>query len=210
MDMNDELAPPNLQHRTRLALARRVVLLTVALAAAALIAAGCGSTSTVPGVAKVKPTTSATTSSPSGTPAPTSKSDPTVQLLKFARCMRSHGVPSFPDPSNGALSGSSSAGSGGINPSSPQFQSAQQACRSLLPAGAQNGNGGAPSGRFLKFSQCMRSHGVSNFPDPTVTGNQIGFKLPAGVASSPSFKSAQKACQSVLGGSPAASSSGGQ
>ena len=49
--------------------------------------------------------------------------------LEFARCMRSHGVPSFPDPR--ALS--SSGGSQvvylpGINPQSPAFQAGAKAC----------------------------------------------------------------------------------
>ena len=57
-------------------------------------------------------------------------------LVKFAQCMRSHGVPSFPDP---ALSGQSTPASGqgaGLNPSSPRFQAAVRACRHVLPAGA--------------------------------------------------------------------------
>jgi hypothetical protein len=46
--------------------------------------------------------------------------------LKFASCMRSHGFPNFPDPnSNGAITGNSSDG---INPASPQYQSAQKTC----------------------------------------------------------------------------------
>lgn len=44
--------------------------------------------------------------------------------LKFAKCMRAHGVPNFPDPnSNGGFSGS-----GGIDPASPAFQNAQSIC----------------------------------------------------------------------------------
>jgi len=57
-------------------------------------------------------------------------------LVKFAQCMRSHGVPSFPDP---ALTGQSTPASGkgaGIDPSSPRFQAAVRACRHVLPAGA--------------------------------------------------------------------------
>ncbi len=57
-------------------------------------------------------------------------------LVKFAQCMRSHGVPGFPDP---ALSGQSAPASGkgpAINPSSPGFKAALQACRHLVPAGA--------------------------------------------------------------------------
>jgi hypothetical protein len=51
-----------------------------------------------------------------------------TELLRFARCMRSHGVPSFPDPTSRGIALSSA-----VDPSSPQFQSAQQACKSLLP-----------------------------------------------------------------------------
>jgi hypothetical protein len=51
-----------------------------------------------------------------------------LAVLKFARCMRTHGVPTFPDPvfaSNGMI------GIGkGTNPSSPAFQQAQKACGS--------------------------------------------------------------------------------
>jgi hypothetical protein len=57
------------------------------------------------------------------------------QALKFSACMRAHGVPSFPDPTtrNGGVT--ISLGGSGMNPNSPQFQSAQRACRSLMPGG---------------------------------------------------------------------------
>jgi hypothetical protein len=53
------------------------------------------------------------------------------QGLQFAACMRSHGVPNFPDPktANGGFMIT------GVNPNAPQFQSAMQACRSLMPGG---------------------------------------------------------------------------
>lgn len=51
-----------------------------------------------------------------------------TQLLRYARCMRSHGVPNFPDPTGRGLSLGQ-----GIDPRSPQFQSAMQACHQLLP-----------------------------------------------------------------------------
>jgi hypothetical protein len=68
-----------------------------------------------------------------------------TQLLRFARCMRTHGVPSFPDPTSRGIALSSA-----VDPSSPQFQSAQQACKSLLPGLGQgqqtvpSGSGGRP------------------------------------------------------------------
>ena len=44
----------------------------------------------------------------------------------------------------------------------------------------------------LKFSNCMRANGVSNFPDPGAGG---GIKLaPGSSPQSPSFQSAQKGC----------------
>ncbi len=57
-----------------------------------------------------------------------------------------------------------------------------------------------------KFSDCMRRHGVSNFPDPVVhtTGNSqsVGIKINPTISGSPAFKSAQTACQGILGGPP--------
>jgi hypothetical protein len=56
-----------------------------------------------------------------------------TQLLRFAHCMQTHGVPQFPDPSaNGAL-----VRPQGLNPNSPQFQQAWQKCQSQLPGGLQ-------------------------------------------------------------------------
>lgn len=57
----------------------------------------------------------------------------TSQLLGFAHCMQTHGVPTFPDPAaNGAIQAPS-----GIDRNSPQFQKAWQACQSKLPGNAQ-------------------------------------------------------------------------
>jgi hypothetical protein len=56
------------------------------------------------------------------------------QLLKFAACMRAHGIANFPDPTTASGGVGLSLGKG-INPSSPQFRSAQQACRKLMPGG---------------------------------------------------------------------------
>jgi hypothetical protein len=56
---------------------------------------------------------------------------------------------------------------------------------------------------FLAFSACMRSHGVSNFPDPSPGG---GIQLSSGMnPSAPSFKAAQASCRKLLpGGGPGA------
>jgi hypothetical protein len=57
--------------------------------------------------------------------------------------------------------------------------------------------------RDVEFSDCMRSHGVTNFPDPTSNGLQI----PAGIDTrSPAFRAAQQDCKQYLpnGGAPPA------
>jgi hypothetical protein len=64
--------------------------------------------------------------------------------------MRTHGVPSFPDPtfSGGAVQLKSVGGAGGIDPGSPQFQAAQRACRSVVPR-LPGAKGGPAEGGFM-------------------------------------------------------------
>ena len=54
----------------------------------------------------------------------------TQALLRYARCMREHGVADFPDPD---AAGNSRAQAGSADPKSPSFQRAMQACRQLDP-----------------------------------------------------------------------------
>ena len=86
--------------------------------------------------------------------------------------MRNHGVPNFPDPANGGAVPKVSLQQLRVNGS--EFQVDQRACQGLLPAGS---NDMFPVGEvqqlligMLRFSQCMRSHGVPNWPDPSVDG----------------------------------------
>jgi hypothetical protein len=58
-----------------------------------------------------------------------------AQALKLTACMRSHGVPNFPDPKEASGGISISLGGPGLDPNSPKFQAAQNACRSLTPGG---------------------------------------------------------------------------
>jgi hypothetical protein len=57
-----------------------------------------------------------------------------AQLLNFARCMRAHGIVSFPDPTANGMGPLH-----GIDPKSPQFNAAQEACQSLMPNLGGNG-----------------------------------------------------------------------
>jgi len=92
--------------------------------------------------------------------------------LKYARCMRANGVPAFPDPSPGG--GFEFTRGAGVDPSSPTVRAAQAKCRAYMPAGpAAPGSTTHPSTQWLakmvKAAQCMRRHGISDFPDPTTT-----------------------------------------
>jgi hypothetical protein len=123
------------------------------------IAAGCGS------------------KGPSATGGPSAQagqnSDVTAAYA-YARCMRSHGVPNFPDPH---VSISANHGSVGfaVNPSetgSPKFNSAQHTCSKILPAptGDDKTEQQAHKRNLLALAQCIRSKGFQDFPDPNAQG----------------------------------------
>jgi len=191
-----------------------VCLAVPTLAAVALLAAGCGGGSS-PSVAALGTTTSGSTASGGSTPSASGQGasgqgGPSLTMktqdgFKFSACMRAHGLPNFPDPNAQGVIQFGSAN--GIDPSSPKFQAAQQACRKVLP------NGGQPSPQqiakaqqaALAFSACMRSHGIKDFPDPTFSGGGVQMSLRGGPGSdldpsSPLFQKAQTACQALIPG----------
>jgi hypothetical protein len=183
-----------------------------ALASLALGVAGCGGGSSAPPVASLAATSSAATAAaapqggaPSGGPGSGGESSLSVGSggRAFSACMRSHGVPNFPDPNGkGELTFGSSDG---IDPSSPKFQSAQTACQKVLPkhAPASPAQVAKMQAMALKYSACMRSHGVPKFPDPTFSAGGVGLRIDraSGIdPNSPQFRSAQKVCQGNLPG----------
>ena len=159
---------------------RRTRLATVAVAAGVAIA-GCGS------------------NSPSATQsAKQFVSHALAKQVAFAQCMRAHGVPDFQDPTlkRSALGVGVSQGVSASVAQSPAFNSAQNACRTLLPPGSQ-GPGNRPvsttqHAQMLTFAVCVRAHGVANMPDPAANGV---FHLPPGIdQNAPAFQSAIKGC----------------
>jgi hypothetical protein len=79
-------------------------------------------------------------------------------------------------------------------------------CGGKASPGSASTNGGAVPRTIVsaayKYSSCMRKNGVESFPDPTVV-NQPGqhgltIHLSPGVAGSPSFDAARKACGHIL------------
>lgn len=115
--------------------ARRTVLMFAVSAGLALATVACGG-------APANPAASASASAPgvggnvtAGSAGPGGSGHRTAGSfsLAFARCMRAHAVPAFPDPNGHA--GQLGPGSG-IDPDSPQFQSALNGpCQSLAPLG---------------------------------------------------------------------------
>jgi hypothetical protein len=65
--------------------------------------------------------------------------------LKFAQCMRAHGV-NFPDPQFQEGGAKMTFGGPGINPNDPKFKAAQQACAKNLPGGGPGGGGAVAFG----------------------------------------------------------------
>ena len=123
------------------------------------------------------------------------------KAVKYSQCMREHGVTNFPDPKNGRLTLRAGPGSG-IDPNSATFKSAQDACQSLAPSGAQVAGGGdAVRDSVLKFARCMRENGVPGFPDPQVSGGRVTMQPGAGVdPNSAAYKAAQSKCSPLLSG----------
>ena len=181
----------------RLARPRRIVAFTLALVAIAVLVAACGGSSS-PAVAHTGTTTpTATAPTASGS----SASAGGGVTVAYSQCMRKHGVPSFPDPNaQGAIVIHASSGSGGssLNPNSPQYRAAQKDCAKLASGGGTAAQQSQSLTQALKFSACMRSHGVANFPDPTSSNGQIDFNGPPGLGRTPHFLTAQSACSSLL------------
>lgn len=159
----------------------------------ALVVAGCGST------APPRPTTSAGASA---------SQNGITAAYRYASCMRSHGATGFPDPQVHQNGNSVSVIQRlpAAMAHSPAFKGAEKACRGIIPApptaAQQAAQRQAKAASLLAFARCLRSHGVTNFPDPSAEGQ---LRLPtveaAGVdIHAPSFLTAAKACVGVTHG----------
>ncbi len=125
------------------------------LAAAALLAAACGDGS---------PSSAASGGSSIGAASATAAS-----AVRYSTCMRSHGVPDYPDPgSSGQLPKITPANEAQLGVSDSRFTAAQAACQRLWPyQGLTQTQQQQELTDALTFARCMRSHGVPTFPDPT-------------------------------------------
>jgi hypothetical protein len=175
----------------------------LALAAFSLLAAGCGSGSPSAGVAHLSTSTSGSSpASSGGSSSPESSASTQQKIVAYGQCMRTHGVPNFPDSGSG---GSKQAVVRALKAlSNSQVQTAQTACQRLQPGGGQPSQAQLAQhlSDLLAFARCMRTHGIPNFPDPTSSGQVTHEMLAkAGInAHSPAVLQAADACVSVTHG----------
>jgi hypothetical protein len=151
-----------------------------ALIALAVLAAGCGG------------------SKPPDAAGGSGSSSVLAKFEAYATCMRSHGIPDFPDPTSSPGGGVSFQINGGpgsdLGRNNPRFVAADKSCRGLLPGGLQ-----APAplstqriAAEVRWARCMRSHGLPGFPDPNSQGAFDSSKFEE---SSPAFQTASDACK---------------
>ncbi|MBX6388676.1 MAG: hypothetical protein IRZ08_06700 [Frankia sp.] len=161
----------------------------------ALMAAGCGSDDGGDGIATAGgPTVDASASArPASDP-----EDAQEQQLRFAQCMREHGV-DMPDPEVNDSGGTSITIPDGTDPQ--QVDAATEQCKQHLP------NGGEPQPvdpemleRTREFSKCMRANGIPNFPDPGEDGGiQINPDELGVGPGDPAMQAAEEACKQYMG-----------
>lgn len=167
----------------------RSVVAIIATAAIALLTGGCGSSS-ADHVAQLGSTTTNGTSPPKPSAASAQGS-----ALAFALCMRSHGVPGWPDPNSYGGFDKSKLTHQQLGAGGAQVHAAQLACQHLLPASsAAQQQTQRIVVQALRFSGCMRNHGITNFPDPNSNG---GIRIPDSLQDhgGPRYDAALKACQ---------------
>jgi hypothetical protein len=192
-------------HRTRIKMlsTQRACVLTAAALLSGALMTGCGGSSHSPTAATVNDatssastvaaatTTSARSTTRSSAATSSGRSSPSggSGALAFANCMRTNGVPNFPDPSPGG--GELFEIPAGANPAAPAFRAAQANCQKLLPNGGGPGSGPPPSdqtlAKLVRIARCMRQHGISDFPDPRTSAPA---SFPPGIAEIANFDGA--------------------
>ncbi len=141
-------------------MSRSLPLLSALLmvATVAVISAGCGGAHRSSGPETAAP--------------PTSRAIARGKAVRFAVCMRAHGVQAFPYPDpSGKLTIDGIANGSSVDTSSAAFVHALSACKRLEPPGF-TGTKATPRQRRarLAFARCVRENGVPDFPDATRDG----------------------------------------
>lgn len=176
--------------------ATKIVKLVTLASSCTIALAGCGSSA--------KPTTLVKSASTGISAA-----------VRFSNCMRSHGVPDFPDLSAGGEPMGQQVARSRVNLNAPAFQSAMNACKALAPAAkaAVGPTFGQSKAMMVAFARCMR--GLKTFPDPTSSsatqasqapqpsgadmsysdpGGSVTLDIPQSLIQSPAFNRDSAAC----------------
>jgi hypothetical protein len=170
---------------------RRRLRPLAALAMVALIGAGCSNGSAGSGGTATVGDTG--TTGGTGTTTLTARD----KAVKFAECIRGHGVSDFPDPN------ADNDFDYGVSVSAAVWQKAVAACKDLQPPGTLSSKR-TPKQQSagLRFAQCIRGNGVKDFPDP-VNGEPVinTYKIPS--SNRPGgmtiLNAAIQKCRSLLG-----------
>jgi hypothetical protein len=169
----------------------------------------------------------------SGDAAPPAKSFEDA-MVAYSACMRDHGIdmpdPTFADSGDTGgkmtfavpLAGKAATDGPTGGPDDPTFKAATEACQSIMDEAQQNmpkmsaEEEAKMRDQALKFSQCMREHGV-DMPDPTFdSAGAASVVIKGGNDTGPpadtdKFNEAASACQSEgFGGAFSVSSGDGQ
>jgi hypothetical protein len=163
--------------------AARTATAIIATAALAVLAAACSDS----------PSSSGSRSSTSASGSANSKA------LAYAECVRSHGVPDFPDPASSGRFDKTTLSQ--LAARNSQYQTATRTCAHLLPSGAGSTNSEAVVRQewngMLNFARCMRAHGVPSWPDPTPYPpypTEPTYVLPASIQPIPQIISKMDEC----------------
>jgi hypothetical protein len=180
---------------------RRSNWLAILLASAAVGLAACGGGATdSPHVASLGTNSSGRTSSARGSTTTAPKAgNPTELMNEWAACMRVNGDPNQTDPTidqygviNITMQGASQAlssevhGSGG--PCSRYELAAENALRAANPVAPP-----PDQAQLVQYTDCMRTHGVPNYPDPGPNG-ETDFNGTGVNPNSPFVENANKVC----------------
>jgi hypothetical protein len=150
--------------------ARRTLRPLAALAMVALIGAGCSNDAAENGNTAGSPGTAGHFNTGGE-----KKATDRDKAVKFADCIRAHGVSDFPDPNE------KNQFEYGVSVTPAVWKQATTACKDLQPPGTLSAKRTPKQqSASLKFAKCVRDNGVKDFPDP-VNGEPLvnTYKIPS-------------------------------
>lgn len=133
------------------------------------------------------------TGSPSTSTSPAGTTE--EQSQKFAKCMRDNGI-NVPDP---GPDGFGDWDRSELDPASPAFRKAMEACQSVLPGGRDlSATDPELIDQLRRLTQCLRDNGI-DVPDPDPDSPSLGMGEMLTIdRNSPAFQKAMEACRGKM------------